>query len=220
VNLASGHFYDTTAFATAAAITLGLITIAVTVWVTFRAASQKRRLYYALLTDTPLIRRRQDLSEELKVTYGGRELNSPHVVSVQLVSRSRRDIAREAFDEGKPLCPDLGTPIVECVKVTTSPSDRPDPACAIDGTKLLIGPSHFGTRQTTVFSLLVDGKSPRITRPPQSLIDVHLESGDPQARFNIRWNKANAWQFVGAIVGLFALIVALTTFLSTLFHRP
>ena len=180
MNLASGHFYDSTAFGTAAAITLGLITIAVTIWVTLRAANQKRRLYYTLLADTPLIRGRQDLSKELKVIYGRRELNSPHVVSVQLVSRSRRDIAREAFDEGKPLCLDLGTPIVECVKVTTSPSDRPDPACAVDGSKLLIGPSHFGTRQTTVFSLLVDGKSPRITPPQQSLIDVRIEHGDGQ----------------------------------------
>ena len=223
MNLASGHFYETTVFGTVAAIIVGLITIAVTVWVTLRAASQKRRLYYALLADTPLIRRRQDLSEELKVTYGGRELKSPHVVSVQLVSRGRRDIAREAFDGGKPLCLDLGTPIVECVKVTTSPSDRPDPACAVDGSKLLIGPSHFGTCQTTVFSLLVDGRSPRITPPPQSLIDVRIErGGDQQAILKIEgsWVKIEgSWGSFAVLIGAFA-IVAFSIWVAWFHHRP
>ena len=65
-----------------------------------------------------------------------------------------------------------------------SPSDRPAPACAVDGSKLLIGPSHFGSRQTTVFSLLVDGESPRIVPPQQSLVDVRIEHGDGQTPLN------------------------------------
>jgi hypothetical protein len=120
---------------------------------------------------------------------------------VQLVSRSRRDIAREAFDEGKPLCLDLGTPIVECLQVTTSPPDRPDPAWTLDGSKLQIGPSHFGRRQTTVFSLLVDGKSPRITPPQQSLIDVRIEHGD--GRTPLSFSSFSTSLLLGAIgVGL------------------
>ena len=127
MSAAGQPFYDSTAFGTAAAITVGLLAITATIWVTLRAANPKRRLYYSMASDTPLIRRRQDLSQELKVIYGTRELDSPRVVNVQLTSRGRRDIARQAFDDGKPLCLDLDTPIVECVRVTMSPSDRPAP---------------------------------------------------------------------------------------------
>jgi hypothetical protein len=178
VNLARAPFYNSGTFWAAVAIPVAILIGVASVWVTLRVANPKRRLYYWLVSDTPLITGRQDLSEELKVIYGHQELKSPRVVSVQLVSRGRRDIAREAFDDGKPLGLDLGTPIVECVKVTTSPQDRPHPAWTLDGSKLQIGPSHFGGRQTTVFSLLVDGESPQITPPQQSLVDVRIERGD------------------------------------------
>jgi hypothetical protein len=94
VDIASSHhIWDSAAFWPAAGIVVGLLAIAATVWVTLRAANPKRRLYYALLTDTPLISRHHDLSEELKVTYGTRQLAEPRIVTVQLVSRGRRDIA-------------------------------------------------------------------------------------------------------------------------------
>lgn len=201
----SHHIWDSAAFWPAAGIVVGLLAIAVTVWVTLRAANPKRRLYYAWLSDTPLITRQRDLSEELKVTYGTRQLVKARIVTVQLVSRGRRDIAREAFDEGKPVCLDLSTPIVQCVKVATSPSDRPDPSYALDGSKLLIGPSHFGKRQTTVFSLLLDGKTPEIVRPQQSLIDVEIRQGDGQTFFT----SPARWLFIaGAALAAVAAVLA------------
>jgi hypothetical protein len=71
-----------------------------------------------------------------------------------------RDISPEAFN-GKPVCLDLGTHIVECVKVATSPSDRSDPAWALEDSELLIGPDLFGMRQRTVLSLPIDGEPPQ-----------------------------------------------------------
>jgi hypothetical protein len=200
----SHHIWDSAAFWPAAGIVVGLLAIAATVWVTLRAANPKRRLYYAWLTDTPLITRQQDLSEELIVTYGARHLVSPRIVTVQLVSRGRRDIVREAFDEGKPVCLDLSTPIVQCVKVTTSPSDRPDPSYALDGSKLLIGPSHFGKRQTTVFSLLLDGKTPEIIKPQQSLIDVEIRQGDGQTLFS----GPTLWALLALVAASAAVTIA------------
>ena len=129
-------------------------------------------------------------------------------MAVQLVSRGRRDIAREAFDEGRPVCLDLSTPIVQCVKVTTSPSDRPDPSYALNGSKLLIGPSHFGKRQTTVFSLLLDGKTPEIVKPQQSLIDVEIRQGDGQTLFTspTRWVFLSVVALAAAVAAAFASI--------------
>jgi hypothetical protein len=112
-----------------------------------------------LTSDTPLITPQQHVSKGLKVTYGTRQLDFPRVVIIiTLTSRGRRDIPRDAFDD-KPVCLYLGRPIVERLKVTTSPSDRPGPSYVIDGSRLEIGPSLLGRRQTTVFSLLVDGGS-------------------------------------------------------------
>lgn len=182
MDLAGGHFYTSGSFWGPAGVIVGLLAIGATVWVTLRAANPKRRLYYWMFADTPLITRRTDLSHELTVTYGTRQLNSPHVVNVKLTSRGRRDIAREVFDGGEPLCLDIGIPIVECVKVSTWPLDRPDPTWAINDSKLLVGPSHFGRRQTTVFALLVDGESPGIAKPQQSLVDVEIRHGDVQAQ--------------------------------------
>jgi formate hydrogenlyase subunit 3/multisubunit Na+/H+ antiporter MnhD subunit len=72
VNLAGSHYiWDSAAFWPAATIIVGLLTIVATVLVTLRTANLKRRLYYMRFGDTPLIRRRQDLSEQLIVTYGG-----------------------------------------------------------------------------------------------------------------------------------------------------
>jgi len=200
----SHHIWDSSAFLPAAGIIVGLLAIAATVWVTLRAANPKRRLYYAWLTDTPLITSPHDLSKELKVTYGTRQLVSPRIVTVQLVSRGQRDITSEAFAGGEPVCLDLNTPIVQCLKVVTSPLDRSDPKYALDGSKLLIKPSHFGKRQITVFSLLLDGKTPEIVSPKQSLIDVDIRRGDGQTLFT----SPTRWLFIsfGAAIPVAAVL--------------
>jgi len=183
VDIADGHyFYTSSAFwGVAVGVIVGVLGIAATIWVTLRAANPKRCLYYVMRSDTPLINRRNDLSEQLKVSYGNAQLDSPHVVTIRLVSRGRADIAREAFDGDRPLILDLGTSIVELVEIATSPSDRPDPEWTLKGSELQVGPSHFGRRQTTDISLLVDGDWPRIVPPKQTLIDVRLEHGNGES---------------------------------------
>ena len=111
----------------------------------------------------------------------------------ELVSRGRSDIQREAFDGGEPLCLDVGVPIVECLQIKISPSDRPEPLCKVDGSKLLVGPSLIGRRQTIVFSLLIDGQDPKLNRPPQSLIDVQLRPRDAGS-------EPSAWRFLLALL--------------------
>jgi hypothetical protein len=196
VNLASGPFYTSGTFWTAVGIPVAILIGVATVLGGFRAANPNRRLWYWLLSDTPLLTRKY-LSEELKVTYGMQELKSPRVMNVQLASRGRRDISPGDFN-GKPVCLDLASHIVECLNVTTWPSDRSDPAWTMEGSKLLIGPDLFGKRQKTVFSLLTDDgeppwppvpptypskQSPRIVPPMQSMIDVRIERGDGGSPF-------------------------------------
>jgi hypothetical protein len=181
VNLAGAHFYTSSAFwGVAPGVIIGLLGMAVTTWVTLRATYPKRRLYYMVQSDAPTITGREEFFEQLKISHGHMKLKSPRLVTIRLVSHGWLDISREAFDEGKPLSLDIGTPIVDLVKVTTSPSDRVDPSWTLEGSMLLIGPSHFGRRQTTEFSLLIDGMKPHIVAPKQTLIDVSIEPGDGQ----------------------------------------
>lgn len=175
MDLADNHFFTSATFwGPAVGVIAGALTTAVIVWVTLRAANPKRRLLYGMRAVTPLINSRPDLPQDIEVRRAGQALEQPQLVTVELASRGRIDIAREAFDGGEPLRLDLGVPIVECLKVATSPSDRPDPAWKTDGSALLVGPSHIGKRQTTVFSLLIDGASPHLNEPRQSLINVDL----------------------------------------------
>lgn len=175
---AGSQFYTSGTFWAGAGVAAVLLSTVAIVWVTLRVGSSKRRLLYSMPVVTPLLNERPGMPRDVEVRRAGQLLTFPQVVNVELVSRGQRDIPRDAFDGGEPLCLDVGVPIVECLQVKISPSDRPEPLCKIDGAKLLVGPSLISRRQTMVFSLLVDGPSPKLSRPPQSLIDVDLRPRD------------------------------------------
>jgi hypothetical protein len=128
---------------------------------------------------TPLINEKAGMSQGIEVSRAGQVLSSPRVVNIELASRGRTDIRREAFDDGQPLALDVGVLIIECLDITSSPSDRQIPSVTVDGTKLFIQPSLIGRRQVITFSLLVDGATPRLSSPAQSLIDVNIRMREP-----------------------------------------
>jgi hypothetical protein len=206
VTLADSHFYTSAGFWVPAIV--GLLTIAATIWVTLRAANPKRRLYYWISADTPLLTKRRDLPHELRIFYGTVRVDSPRVVTIVFTTRGWRGISREAFDGGESLCLDLGTPIVECFDTITSPPDSPDLSYATDGSKLLIGPSYFNKRQTTFFSLLVDGKTPKIVPPRQSLVDVKIRPG-PDAQISVTSVVGQIAFLAGALLAFQSLISGL-----------
>ncbi len=155
-------------------------TIAV-VWVTLRVSSSKRRLLISMPVVTPLLNDQPGMPDDVEVLRAGGRLTFPQIVYIELAGRGRNDIPKAAFD-GEPLCLDIGVPIVKPPSVVvTSPGNRRAPPCWHDGSKLLIGPCNIGKRQTTVFSLLVDGYCPKLSDPLQSLIDVDLRA-DLRAR--------------------------------------
>ena len=173
--------YTSTLFWTVAGPVIGLIGIVATVWVTLRVANSKRRLMYSMPVVTPLLNAMADMPTDIEVRRGGHTLKDPCVVNIKLAGQGRRDIQRPDFDGGRPVRLDIGTPIVECLKVITTPADRGKPECRIDGSALLIGPCLIGKRQSTTFSLLVEGSEPVLSRPEQILADVSIRYGDPDA---------------------------------------
>jgi hypothetical protein len=210
VNIASDQFYESGTFWAGAGTIVGVLSIVAVVWVTWRAANPKRRLWYSMPVVTPLVRRGKGLTRELKITYGDDQLASPYTVNVQFVSRGRLDIPRSAFDGDLPMQLDVGAPIIEVLNITTS-RDRPIPPIKVDSSKLFIGPSLIGRREKIVISLLVDG-DPQLNPLAQSLENVDIRQGDPaEAWPGVMRSPIGIWSVVWLVVSV-AVIVTSTVF--------
>jgi hypothetical protein len=126
-------------------------------------------------------------------------------VGIHLSSRGRRDITRDAFDEGKPILLDIGTSIRGLEGVWSShESVRMVNARAL-GTCLLVGPGLIGRRQDLRFTVLV-GAKPTGLRCQASLIDVSV-----RRQFLTPYRRFLASVFVGFAVttGAVALTIAI-----------
>jgi hypothetical protein len=190
---------------TVAGPVIGLLGVVATVWVTLRVANTKRRLMYSMPVVTPLLNATPDMPTGIEVRRDGHILNSPRIANIKLVSRGTRDIRRSDFDGDQPVRLEIGTPIVECLKVSTIPPDRGHPACIIDGSALLIGPCLIGSRQSTTFSLLVDGPEPTLSDPEQILTDVRIMHGDPDVRargWKARVREVLTWLLIALVIWL------------------
>jgi len=175
----AGHWYASLTFWTVTGPIVAILSTLAIVWVTIRVANPKRRLMVAMPVITPLLNRVAAKTGNIEVTRDGKLLSNPRVVELKLYTRGRNDIPRSAFDGGRPVRLDIGTPIIQCLNVTTQPADRTMPEPTVDGTALLIQPTLIGKRQTTTYTLLTDGPRPNLCKPEQTLTDVDIEQRDP-----------------------------------------
>lgn len=169
----------------AAAIAFGALTL----WITWRVANPKRRLLYGMPVATPLLNAGQDVRHGLEVRRGDHILTDPHVLEVTLFNQGRLDIPSSAFDRGRPLTLDVGVPVLDILKTTTSP-DHAVPTIDFDGTALKIGPDLLGRRQKISFSLLVDGPDPALSCPPPHPINIQVVRNPDEPTKRLRWDLA------------------------------
>jgi hypothetical protein len=95
-------------------------------------------------------------------------------VSIYMSSRGRRDIKRDAFDEGKPVEVNIGVDIRSNIEGIWSSQQHARMVDArVDGTCLLVGPSLINRRQDLRFTVLTAAKPPKLTCTA-SLIDVSI----------------------------------------------
>jgi hypothetical protein len=88
-----GHWYTSGTFYAATGVIAVVVIGAATVWATLFAGSTRRRLFYSLAEDTPLLASTTALARaDLEVLYQGQRVDEARVVTVRLVSRGRRDI--------------------------------------------------------------------------------------------------------------------------------
>lgn len=94
-------------------------------------------------------------------------------VNIFLSSRGRRDITREAFDDGKPVGLDIGTSILKLAGVWSSNNAVRSVDARVEGTCLLVGPGLISRRLDLRFTVLAEAEPTRL-KCQASLIDVSV----------------------------------------------
>src|ERR1019366_7292766 len=178
----AGGWYTSGTFWASAGVVVAVLAAVAVVWVTLTAGFPRRRLYFGLRAAAPLLAAPAGIRGGLELRHRGAGLADPRVVTVELVSRGRKDIPSEAYDDRQPLVLDVGARIVEVLQVTSGPGILPVPRITPDGAALKIGPGLIGRRQEITINILTDGGQPSLAcRSP--LIDVQVRQrteGSPQ----------------------------------------
>lgn len=113
-------------------------------------------------------------SNLLQVTFQGVAVPQPHLVTVRLVNVGPRDIASSHFDNGAPLCIDLGCMIYGIVKTSHPVRTVSGPVGSAD--PLQLAPGLLRRREEIVVEAVVSGvPQPSLSSP---LIDVDVIDGE------------------------------------------
>lgn len=188
-------------------VVVPVLCAAAVVWVTLRVGFPRRRLYYGLRAVAPLLSAPAGMRSDLELRRRGKLLEDPYVLTVELVSRGRRDIPNEAYNNGEPLQLDVGSRIVEILQVRSKPETVPVPKIALDGTSLKIGPSLINKRHELTINVLTDGGTHSLTCS-SPLIDVQVRPRSDE-RLAVR-------RFAVACIVVVALAVVVITSFVTL----
>src|ERR1039457_548340 len=169
----AGGWYTSGPFWAGAGVVVAVLAAVAVVWVTLAVGFPRRRLYFGLRAAAPLLAAPAGIRGDLELLHRGTALADPRVVTVELVSRGRKDIPSEAYNDRQPLVLDFGSRIVEVPQVTSGPGIVPAPRINPDGTALEIGPSLIGRRQEITINVLTDGGEPSLACH-SPLIDVQV----------------------------------------------
>jgi hypothetical protein len=172
--LAIAYWYDSATLWTAIAAIVAIATLLGTLIGIVQAyRSTRRSIAYGMLISAPLVSAPPGVEPGLSVLHRGRELADPRVLRIRLTSKGHRDIPSSFFDQGRPLCIDVGIPVVALLQASFEPKSEPSPKVEADGTTLKIGPSLIRKHQAMTFTVLADG-SDVLLAFQNPLIDVAL----------------------------------------------
>ncbi len=180
----AGVWYTSGTFWTGAGTVTAVLGAVAVVWVTFTVGFPRRRLYYGMPAAARLLTAPAGMRSDLELRHHGTLLADPRVLTIELVSRGRKDIPSDAFNDRQPLQLDVGAPIVEVLQVTSKPDAL-----------LKIGPGLIGKRHEITITVLTDGEEPSLTCQ-SPLIDVQvrqrIDDGSPTPQVAAAWAGATA----------------------------
>jgi hypothetical protein len=179
MDLASGWYASSTFWAGAGVVAV-IVSTAAVVWVTLTVGLPRRRLYYRMKAVAPLMIAPEGVRDGIELLHRGKLLTDPRALTIELLSRGRKDIPSNAYNDGQPLWLDVGAPIVEILQVTSVPTTLPIPDVTADGTSVNLGPSLIGKRHVITITVLTDGGNPALTcRSPLVDVQVRQRSDEP-----------------------------------------
>jgi hypothetical protein len=209
--LAAGHFYSSPAFLGWAAVLVAVVTLIV-IAAQLVTASSVRALTYSLMSDTALLSEdaREKAGPGLRVTLGEDGLDDPHVVSIRIEYKGRRDIRGSDYEGSAPLMMDVGAPILKWL----NPGADADVMLGIrvePGARAVrIGPGLIKRGQMISIDLLTDGRvSLRCLSP---LADVTIKEAQADDESELLWAKrVQAAAFTLFAIGMFGWFAAYQT---------
>lgn len=195
--LGSNFFWAVTAGILALAqVILGLFAIVMP------SVLARKKITYELLTAEPLINLPAGINPSLQVSHDGKPLDDPHVVVVRLAYRGRRDLTSIEFDQGGPLCVDVGIEIKALLRSSFSPPKQPFPKIKVNGTALDIGPSLIRKRLEMIFVILANGPAVRLEcHGPLPNVDIEpLEREEHKLESISRLKTITGWALLALII--------------------
>jgi hypothetical protein len=192
-----------------AAVLVGVVVGIITVWATFRSASPRRRLYVGLSSITPLLDRTGKELEGLEVRHKGSPLRDPYFVTVEIISRGRRDIPRTNFDG--PIEIDLSVDVVALLEAQSfaKPLTVPGPMYLTTARGVQVQPALIARNHRLTYSLLVNGEPNLILRCPLENVDVRLALPDSiDVRLEFGMEVAMKTSLLSAVASVFFASVA------------
>src|SRR6266498_2108359 len=145
-------FYASGTFWAGAGVVAAVLRTLPVVWATFTVGFHRRRLYYGMRAAAPLLTAPPGMRSDLELRHRGtppestggehadadawQVLADPRVLTLELVSRGRKDIPSDAYDDRQPLRLDVGARIVEVFQTASRPAAQPAPQITADGTSL------------------------------------------------------------------------------------
>jgi len=160
----------------------------------------RKIITYELLASVPFLRDMPGIeSAGLSVIYDGEKLADPHLLQVQVTSKSALDIPTKAFDQARPLCFDVGVPVIALLETTFDPDQAPLPEIMTNGSVLQVQPSLTRRRQDMTFSVLADGPGAHLTCSSNPLLNYTPREGksdQERRRRNIKIRNIVVWAIV------------------------
>jgi hypothetical protein len=180
------------------AVALAAIAVSVILWL---RGSPQRLLLYSLGSETALLSgtARLQAGPDLEVTLRGEALDDPHVVSVRVESRSRRDIRSADFENGGPLKISLGSPVLRTLNTDTGGEAMPRVPVGTEGSTVLVGPGLIKPGQVISIDLLTDG-AVALTCPSPALADVSVRMSRPSEEPEPKWLRRSQLSGLGLLL--------------------
>lgn len=195
-------FYTSGTFWTIIGIAVAIALGCWAVWAAFRSSNPKRTLHITTDQVVPLVTSAPGLEgRRIMVSLDGRQLTTPHVITVDIVSRSGKDITPEMFSSA-PLELEFGTPIVALLNQYSDARRAAvrDPSVTLHNTALHVGPALLTRQHELRYTVLTEGQ-PKF-RPVANLADVTiLQTPAPASTFR-------RWPLVIGVVAFISLFLA------------